>query len=309
MACFRCDACGTEEVRFNDRGMIDEPTKCSNANCGEKFTMKVVHNRSQFFDKQVVKMQARGAAEHSAQPALSQVPVQAKEAAMCRDVRGNLPCQVPVQAGRRMGSASQGVYPEWQPGGVAQMCPTRRRRTRTPSRRARRRTASRMLCYDEMVDTAKPGDRVTITGIYKATALRVNPRLKALKVQTSCSSHAINLYHGSLSGNALVRTLKQADRLMRGHNKSSSPLSQTENRCETKMLPLRQAVYKNAHRHRAREPRRGVGAVQHRPPTAAPARSPPRSRPRSRPPPTRRTTPACCGRALSLCIPSVSKLR
>jgi len=40
-----------------------------------------------------------------------------------------------------------------------------------------------LLCYDEMVDSAKPGDRITITGIYKATALRVNPRLKALKVR------------------------------------------------------------------------------------------------------------------------------
>ena len=47
---------------MNDRGMIDEPTKCSSADCSEKFTMKVMHNRCHFFDKQVVKMQARGPA-------------------------------------------------------------------------------------------------------------------------------------------------------------------------------------------------------------------------------------------------------
>ena len=50
---------------MNDRGMIDEPTKCSNADCSEKFTMKVMHNRCHFFDKQVVKMQARGPAVYS----------------------------------------------------------------------------------------------------------------------------------------------------------------------------------------------------------------------------------------------------
>ena len=35
-----------------------------------------------------------------------------------------------------------------------------------------------MFAYDDLVDAAKPGDRVTITGIYKAAPLRVSPRLR-----------------------------------------------------------------------------------------------------------------------------------
>lgn len=38
-----------------------------------------------------------------------------------------------------------------------------------------------MLCFDEMVDASKPGDRVTVTGIYKAVPMRVSPRITALK--------------------------------------------------------------------------------------------------------------------------------
>lgn len=32
------------------------------------------------------------------------------------------------------------------------------------------------------MDLAKPGDRITVTGVYKATGVRTNPRLRELKV-------------------------------------------------------------------------------------------------------------------------------
>lgn len=38
-----------------------------------------------------------------------------------------------------------------------------------------------MLVYEALVDTAKPGDRITITGIYRAQPLRVDPKQRALK--------------------------------------------------------------------------------------------------------------------------------
>jgi len=38
-----------------------------------------------------------------------------------------------------------------------------------------------MYAYGELVDTIQPGDRVTVTGIYRATPLRVNPRMRNVK--------------------------------------------------------------------------------------------------------------------------------
>lgn len=38
------------------------------------------------------------------------------------------------------------------------------------------------LClYDELVDTIKPGDRVSLTGIFRSTPVRVNPRQRTIK--------------------------------------------------------------------------------------------------------------------------------
>ncbi len=38
-----------------------------------------------------------------------------------------------------------------------------------------------LFAHDHLVDMAKPGDRVTITGIYKVGSMRVNPRICLLR--------------------------------------------------------------------------------------------------------------------------------
>lgn len=38
------------------------------------------------------------------------------------------------------------------------------------------------LSMQELVDLAKPGDRITITGVYRAAGVRVNPRIRETKV-------------------------------------------------------------------------------------------------------------------------------
>ena len=37
-----------------------------------------------------------------------------------------------------------------------------------------------LYCFDNMVDLCRPGDRVTITGLYRAAPMRANPRQTAL---------------------------------------------------------------------------------------------------------------------------------
>ena len=109
VAAFRCEVCGAEEHAFNDRGRVEEPAAC--AACGARWAMRLLHNRSGFFDKQIVKMQES---------------------------------------------------PDAIPPGEAPHSVT-------------------MLAFDDAVDAAQPGDRVTVTGIYKAAPIRVNPRMSSLR--------------------------------------------------------------------------------------------------------------------------------
>ncbi|KAF8630419.1 hypothetical protein AX15_002969 [Amanita polypyramis BW_CC] len=111
VAFFRCLTCShTVQVEI-DRGKIEEPSRCPRDVCGSMGTMSLIHNRCEFADRQVIRLQET---------------------------------------------------PDAVPDG------------QTPH------TVS-LSVYDELVDVAKPGDRLVITGIFRSIPVRVNPRQRIMK--------------------------------------------------------------------------------------------------------------------------------
>jgi len=56
-AFFKCSACNKVIQVDIDRGKITEPTKCPREACSQPNSMQIIHNRSTFADKQVIKLQ------------------------------------------------------------------------------------------------------------------------------------------------------------------------------------------------------------------------------------------------------------
>lgn len=108
-AFFECSVCSASATVEVDRGRIVEPSVCNH--CNTNYSFRLVHNRSQFIDKQQIKLQES---------------------------------------------------PDDMPAG------------QTPY------TVLLYACGD-LVDAVQPGDRVTITGIYRATPVRVNPKQRSVK--------------------------------------------------------------------------------------------------------------------------------
>lgn len=108
-ALFKCIVCSFTTTVEIDRGRINEPTLCSGCNTNHCFTL--IHNRSQFTDKQMVKLQES-------------------------------PDDMPA------GQAPHTVI---------------------------------LFAHNDLVDVVAPGDRVTVTGIYRAQPLQVNPRMRNIK--------------------------------------------------------------------------------------------------------------------------------
>ncbi|XP_032875592.1 DNA replication licensing factor MCM4 isoform X1 [Amblyraja radiata] len=105
-SCQVCASCTRVEI---DRGRIAEPYVCKN--CNTTHSMGLIHNRSLFSDKQMVKLQES---------------------------------------------------PEDMPAG------------QTPH-------TVILFAHNDLVDKVQPGDRVNVTGIYRAVPIRVNPRVSTVK--------------------------------------------------------------------------------------------------------------------------------
>ncbi|XP_013775385.1 DNA replication licensing factor mcm4-like isoform X2 [Limulus polyphemus] len=108
-AFFMCNVCSFSTTVEIDRGRIPEPTVCRH--CNTNYSFSLIHNRSQFSDKQMIKLQES---------------------------------------------------PDDMPAG------------QTPH-------TVIIYAHNDLVDAVQPGDRVTVTGIYRATAVRVNPWQRNVK--------------------------------------------------------------------------------------------------------------------------------
>lgn len=109
MGFFECVSCRQTFEAIIDRGRLEEPERCGS--CGAERSLSLVHNRCEFSDKQLIKLQES-------------------------------PEQIP-----------EGETPH-----TVNLC-----------------------CFEELVDYVKPGDRVEVTGIFRAIPMRANPRHRTLK--------------------------------------------------------------------------------------------------------------------------------
>ncbi|KAG4098872.1 MCM-domain-containing protein [Neocallimastix lanati (nom. inval.)] len=122
--CSNCDYSITVDI---DRGKINEPTKCPNDACRASNSMRLIHNRCIYSDKQIWRLQ-------------------------------ETPDEVPD--GQTPHSVS-------------------------------------LCCYEDLVDTAKPGDRLEITGVFRAIPVRVNPRQHTIKQLFKTYIDIVHVKHSS----------------------------------------------------------------------------------------------------------------
>uniref|UniRef100_A0A915ELF2 DNA helicase n=1 Tax=Ditylenchus dipsaci TaxID=166011 RepID=A0A915ELF2_9BILA len=106
---FQCSVCKSTVENMVDCGRIEEPVNC--ASCGNAYCFQLVHNRSIFLDKQVIKLQ---------------------------EIPGDMPT------------------------GQTQHTVT-------------------LFVHGSLVENVHPGDRVCVTGIFRATPIRLNPAQQSVK--------------------------------------------------------------------------------------------------------------------------------
>ena len=133
---FQCSVCHNTASNEVERGRIAEPVLCSHCNTNHSFTL--IHNRSKFSDKQMIKLQES---------------------------------------------------PDDMPAG------------QTPY-------TVRLYVHGELVDKVMPGDRVSVTGIYRAVPQRANPKTR--NVMSIYKTH-IDVVHFRKSDSSRLRDVSEEE--------------------------------------------------------------------------------------------------
>ncbi|XP_064398526.1 DNA replication licensing factor mcm4-A-like [Halichondria panicea] len=175
-SCYVCHASKTVEI---DRGRIAEPAVCPQ--CQTLHSMALIHNRSLFTDKQMVKLQES---------------------------------------------------PDDMPPG------------QTPH-------TVLLYAHHDLVDSVQPGDRLTVTGIYRATPLRANPRQRTVR---AVYKTYIDVIHFRKTDSKRLRGREEEDGDDDGVQRQSFPaerveqlkqLSQTPDIYERLSRALAPSIYEN----------------------------------------------------------------
>ncbi|KAL1922773.1 uncharacterized protein VTP21DRAFT_9149 [Calcarisporiella thermophila] len=172
-AFFRCLHCETTVVVELDRGRVEEPINCSNANCKATNMYSLIHNRSEFADKQVCRLQE-----------------------------------------------TPDVVPDGQTPLTISLC-----------------------IYDDLVDVARPGDHLEVTGIFRSVPIRVNPRQRTLK---SLFKTYIDVVHIKRTGNNRLgfdNTLIGPSEAVVEYEEGDEIHIETEERKEIEQIADRSDVY------------------------------------------------------------------
>lgn len=141
-AFFRCNQCQHTYPVEIDRGRIAEPDRCPREVCSTLGSMTLIHNRSEFADRQIVRLQE-----------------------------------------------TPDAVPDGQTPHTVTLCG-----------------------YDELVDLAKPGDRVTIMGIFRAVPVRINPRQRTVRSVFKTYVDVVHIMRGDGSRVGLDKSTRSGER-------------------------------------------------------------------------------------------------